>query len=82
MKIVFTKSSVKELKDIETIFSKRIYNRILLLADEPFPFGFKKLQGTEGYRIRIGDYRVVYTVDDRLKLITVVKIGHRRDIYR
>lgn len=54
---------------------------ILKLEKDPRPAGCKKLKNREGYRIRIGDYRVIYEVYDRRLLVRVIKIGHRRDIY-
>jgi mRNA interferase RelE/StbE len=56
--------------------------RIEGLASEPRPHGCEKLSGLEQYRVRQGDYRVVYGVDDEARVVIVVKIGHRRDVYR
>ncbi len=62
---------------------KRIDERILALREEPRPVGVRKLQGgLEGWRIRVGDYRVVYQIDDSLQTVTVIRVRHRRDIYR
>jgi mRNA interferase RelE/StbE len=52
------------------------------LAGDPRPPGIKKLKGREGWRLRIGDYRVIYEIDDTQKIIIVLHVGHRRDIYR
>ncbi|MHB9013787.1 MAG: type II toxin-antitoxin system RelE family toxin [Ignavibacteriaceae bacterium] len=52
------------------------------LSANPRPYGYKKLQDSEFYRIRIGDYRVVYRIKDKELLILVIKIGHRKEIYR
>lgn len=52
------------------------------LADDPRPHGYKKLKGEDAYRIRVGDYRVIYEIDDEVILITVVSVGHRKDIYK
>ena len=61
---------------------QRIVTRIGLLADNPRPVGVEKLSGDEKYRIRQGDYRILYEiVDDRL-VVTVVRIGNRREVYR
>lgn len=66
--------------------SKEAYSRckkaILRLEGSPRPLGCKKLVGEDGYRIRVGDYRVLYRVDDRLRQIFVYRIKHRREIYR
>jgi mRNA interferase RelE/StbE len=74
-------------KEIEALGQKkdrqRIVNRIAALASEPRPTGSEKLAGIEGrYRIRQGQFRIVYAVDDASRTIEVVKIGHRREVYR
>jgi mRNA interferase RelE/StbE len=52
------------------------------LADNPRPYGYKKLKGEDAYRIRVGDYRVIYEIDDGKITVTVVSVGHRKDIYK
>jgi mRNA interferase RelE/StbE len=52
------------------------------LADNPRPVGVKKLTEREGYRIRAGDYRVIYEINDPLQTITIFHVGHRKDIYQ
>jgi mRNA interferase RelE/StbE len=74
-------------KEIEALGQKkdrqRIVNRIAALASEPRPAGCEKLAGAEGrYRIRQGQFRVVCAVDDALRTVEVVKVGHRREVYR
>jgi len=59
-----------------------VVKRIQLLAEDPRPAGSQKLSAREQYRLRQGDYRIVYSVDDKDWLVDIVKIGHRRDIYR
>lgn len=82
MKIVFTKSSEKELLSLEKTLREKIFIKIGFLAETPFPPGFQKLEGGKGYRIRIGDYRVVYNIlKDRL-VILILKVAHRREAYR
>jgi mRNA interferase RelE/StbE len=61
---------------------RRIAARIAALATEPRPYGTEKLSGQERYRLRQGDYRVLYVVDDGTPTVTIVRIGHRRDAYR
>lgn len=62
---------------------ERINERILALRGEPRPAGVRKLQGREeGWRVRVGDYRIVYQIDDADRLITIVRVRHRRDVYR
>jgi mRNA interferase RelE/StbE len=74
-------------KEIEALGHKkdrqRIVNGISALASEPRPVGCEKLAGTEGrYRIRQGQFRIVYAVDDAARTVEVVTVGHRRDVYR
>jgi len=52
------------------------------LANNPRPFGYKKLKGEDAYRIRVGDYRVIYEIDDDIILVTIVSVGHRKDVYK
>ena len=52
------------------------------LAGNPRPYGYKKLKGEDAYRIRVGDYRVIYEIDDGKIIVTVVSVGHRKDIYK
>jgi mRNA interferase RelE/StbE len=52
------------------------------LADNPRPYGYKKLKGEDAYRIRVGNYRVIYEIDDGKIIVTVVSVGHRKDIYK
>jgi mRNA interferase RelE/StbE len=74
-------------KEIDAIGAKndrqRIVTRILALADEPRPVGCEKLAGAEGrYRVRQGQFRVVYAIDDASHTVEIVKVGHRREVYR
>jgi mRNA interferase RelE/StbE len=74
-------------KEIEALDQKRdrqrIIGRIAALASEPRPTGCEKLAGGEGrYRIRHGSFRVVYAIDDTARTVEVVKVGHRREVYR
>ena len=52
------------------------------LADNPRPFGYKKLKGEEAYRIRVGVYRIIYEIDNNRIIVTVVSVGHRKEIYK
>jgi len=58
-----------------------IKTAIASLADDPRPYGYKKLKGEDAYRIRVGDYRVIYEIDDGKIIVTVVSVGHRKAIY-
>jgi len=75
-------SAVKELEAVERGDRDRIVDRILRLSSLPRPAGCEKLSGLERYRVRQGQYRVLYQIDDRARSVLVVKIGHLRDVYR
>ena len=75
-------SAVKELEAIPAKDRRRITTRIQALASTPRPVGCEKLSGHDKYRIRQGNYRVLYTIEDDVLIVTVIAIGNRRDIYR
>jgi len=75
-------SAVKELEALQAKDRPRIVSKIQNLAVDPRPPGCEKLTGQDRFRLRQGDFRILFEVDDSLRTITVVKIGHRRDIYR
>jgi mRNA interferase RelE/StbE len=81
-RLVIRHSAEKELGRLGHEEQRRIAPKLLHLESEPFPAGAIALQGRRGYRIRIGDYRVLYEVDEASKIITITAIGHRRDVYR
>lgn len=80
--LVFRKSVAKDLRNLPKRDLQRVLSRIDTLADEPRPAGAEKLSGRELYRIRQGQYRIVYEIADQCLIVTVVRVGHRRDIYR
>ena len=80
--IELSRSSHKALKDIPLADVKKIRDKIEKLKKEPKPNGCEKLEGSDDlYRIRSGDYRVIYQIFNKKLIILVVKIGHRREIY-
>jgi mRNA interferase RelE/StbE len=79
--ILIEKKVVKYLEKIDDPDFTRIKTCILNLAHNPRPQGFKKLKGRNAYRIRQGDYRIIYEVTDRILKVHIVTIGHRRDVY-
>jgi len=81
-KITIKKSAAKELGDIPKKDLRRIVKRIQSLALNPKPQGCQKLSSQSRFRLRQGDYRIVYSVDDNGCIVDIVKIGHRREIYR
>jgi mRNA interferase RelE/StbE len=80
-KIYFRKSAAKELGKIPNPEVQKVIQRIESLAIDPRPIGCEKLTGKEFYRIRKGNYRIIYSIQDDELTIWVVKIGHRKDIY-
>lgn len=80
--LVFKKSVAKDLRVFPRQDVKRIMQRIRSLAIDPRPPGCEKLSGQERYRVRQGLYRIVYEIADRQLLVVVVRVGHRRDVYR
>ena len=77
------RSAEKQLGEIPTRMADRIAKAINGLANDPRPKGVKKLQGEhELYRIRVSDYRVIYSIQDKLLVVEVIKIGQRKEIYR
>jgi len=80
--ILLTKSAAKELESVPTRDRQRIATKIGGLADNPRPMGVEKLSGDEKYRIRQGNYRILYEIIDTDLIVTVVRIGDRREICR
>ena len=81
--IEFRGSAERELNRIDPQMIPRVVAAVRALAEEPRPSGTRKLAGSEqAYRIRVGDYRVVYTVDDRQRIVSVDRVRHRKDAYR
>jgi mRNA interferase RelE/StbE len=80
--LVFKKSVAEDLRGFPKQDVKRIMQRIRSLADEPRPVGCEKLSGQERYRIRQGAYRVIYAIEDDRLIVLIVKVGHRRNVYR
>ena len=80
--LVIKKSAERELRALPKEDLRRVVNRVQGLAHNPRSPGTEKLSGQERYRIRQGDYRVVYAIDDDSRLVEIVKIGHRREVYR
>jgi mRNA interferase RelE/StbE len=81
-KITIKKSAAKELEDIPGKDLRKVVRRIQSLANNPRPQGSQKLSGQNRLRIRQGDYRIVYFVNDKDCIVDIFKIGHRREIYR
>ena len=80
--VAILRRAQKELSKLPGEAFGRVSDAIRGLAEEPRPSGCLKLAGRDGWRIRIGDYRVIYEIDDSHLVVTILHIGHRRDVYR
>ena len=81
-KIFFKRSVEKDFESIPQENLKRILDRIKMLAEDPRPTGCEKLTGQERYRVRQGRYRIIYSIQDNELTVWVVKVSHRKDVYR
>ena len=81
--VEFEAQVAKQLRDMQRADLQRVMDRVKALADDPRPQGSEKLAGmANAWRIRSGNYRVVYTIDDPAQVVTVTRVGHRREVYR
>lgn len=74
-------AAVRALRKLDPLIRRRVQGAIALLAQDPRPPAARALKGRPGLRVRVGDYRVIYTVHDDMLLVVVVALGHRRDVY-
>ena len=81
-RLLIKPSAAKELTALPARDRERIARKLQRWASEPRPAGTEKLSGHEKYRLRQGDYRMLYFVDDDERAVVIVKIGHRREVYR
>ena len=82
-RILIKRSAKREIEGIASRRDRRrVVDRILRLADDPRPPGCQKLSGQDRYRVRQGNYRIIYSIEDDKLIVLVVKIGDRKDIYR
>lgn len=82
-RIEVTPPALRQLRKLDPAAKRRVQAAIELLSEQPRPAGAKKLVGGEGeWRVRTGDFRVIYQIHDKVLLVLVVAIGHRRDVYR
>jgi mRNA interferase RelE/StbE len=72
---------VRALRKLDPPVARRLQAAIALLAEDPRPPASRPLRGRPAWRVRVGDYRVIYTIEDDVLLIVVVTLGHRRDVY-
>ena len=80
--VEITSSAQRQFKKLPEAIQENFIPKILSLEETPRPVGIKKLQAFDYYRIRIGDYRIVYSINDQARLIKILDLGHRKDIYR
>lgn len=80
--VILAKSVQKQLDKLPQDVFSRIQRRLSALESDPRPHDCKKLKGVDAWRIRVGDYRVIYEIHDGQLVIIVIEIGHRRDVYR
>lgn len=80
--INFKKRAIKDLEKINEPFYSSIKQAIHNLVDDPRPLGYKKLKGRDSYRIRVGNYRIIYDIYDHELIIDIIALGHRKDIYK
>jgi mRNA interferase RelE/StbE len=81
-RVEFAKSVLKDFKRIPQLDAGRIPNAIIELAKDTRSYSSKKLKGEKLYRIRIGNYRVIYEIQEERLLVSVIKLGHRKDVYQ
>ncbi len=77
-----TAAARQRIKRFDSAIQDRVLAAIRELAETPRPAGCKKLRGRPGFRIRVGDYRVIYDIHDRIVTVEIIEVGHRKDIYR
>lgn len=82
MKLLITKRAEKELDKLPDSVAGNITDKILLLSKNPFPNNSKKLAGQDNYRMRVGSFRVIYTIDVRKKVIAILRVADRKTVYR
>ena len=80
--VILKRSARKELERLPDEVIQRIYDQLVVLQENPFPRQSKKLKGGEGYRLRVGDYRVLYDLDEKHHMANVYAVRHRREAYR
>jgi mRNA interferase RelE/StbE len=80
--IIWSESAVNELKKLDRTLSKRIFNKVSQLSENPYHFDVIKMVGDPYFRLRVGDYRVIFDIQNDLLRILIIKVGHRKNIYK
>jgi mRNA interferase RelE/StbE len=81
-RLEFRPAALRALRKLDSATAERVRGALALLASEPRPPASRKLSGRDAYRIRVGQYRIIYTIDDSQLIVVVVLVGHRSSIYR
>lgn len=81
-KIIIKPSALKDLDSLPDNEVKKISIRLMQLKDEPRPIGVQKLSAQEGYRIRSGNYRILYEINDQSEIVFIYRIKHRKEVYK
>ncbi len=79
--LIIPKSVAKQIKSLPSEFQPHIIEHLKSLQPNPRPLGYKKLRNTEGWRVRVGTYRVIFEIDDSRKEILLISVVHRKDAY-
>ena len=81
--VEFRRGAEKDLRRLDAVVQKRVLRAADNLATDPRPSGCRKLQGSDNaYRVRLGDYRIVYTIDDAVLIVAIERVRHRGEVYR
>jgi mRNA interferase RelE/StbE len=80
--IIWSESAVNELKKLDRTLSKRIFNKVSQLSENPYHFDVIKMVGDPYFRLRVGDYRVIFDIQNDLLRILIIKVSHRKNIYK
>lgn len=80
--VVIDKYAQKQLGRVPKPYYQKIVESLRMLAENPRPHGHKKLKGRPGYRIRIADYRIIYSIQDNILVVYVIDINNRKDVYK
>jgi mRNA interferase RelE/StbE len=80
--IIWSESAANELKKLDRTLSKRIFNKVSQLSENPYHFDVIKMVGDPYFRLRVGDYRVIFDIQNDLLRILIIKVGHRKNIYK
>jgi mRNA interferase RelE/StbE len=80
--VIFSSPAERAIERLPQAMQRRVLAKVRSLAQNPWPVGFLKLTGVDAYRVRVGDYRVIYSVDGGKLIVLVLDVGHRREVYR